>query len=104
MYIENMANAGTKGSNTDGGAEERREYNYTFLSEKDLTAFFSSSLPRKVIKRAMNAVKQDFIRRKLSTSHEHKLQFLKKCEGELVRLARNELEVEKVEEAGDAEA
>jgi hypothetical protein len=76
---------------SDGGGEDRRIDNYTFTTERDLVAFFRQSLPDRLIRRTIKSIKDDFVRRSLSTQREGKLQYLKKCEIELVRLSREQL-------------
>ena len=79
-----------KAANSKNPISERRTDAYTFTSEKDLIAFFSGSLPVRLVKDTIKAVKAEFIERKLGTGREHRLQFLKKCEVELVKLANAE--------------
>ena len=74
--------------------KERRRDSYAFESEKDLLAFFSNSLSKQVIKETIKRVKKVFILRDDNTHGEKKLQMIKKCEAELVRLTRSNFGVE----------
>ncbi|MBD3392084.1 MAG: hypothetical protein GF418_08410 [Chitinivibrionales bacterium] len=88
MYIHIMTSQPGRDREWKNGTSERRHDSYAFTSERDLVNFFSASLPKKTVRKTIASVKADFVQRKLGTSREHKLQFLKKCEVELVRLSR----------------
>ncbi len=68
--------------------DEKRQLHYSFSSKKDLIAFFSPILPKKTILEVMHDIQKKFTRRENTSSAEHKIQFLKKCEWELVRLSK----------------
>ncbi len=66
---------------------EKRESRYSFTSQGDLTAFFSDTLPKKVIKETIRSLSKKFVKRPEVSWTVNRLQFLKKCEWELVRLS-----------------
>jgi hypothetical protein len=68
-------------------ANERRTSSYTFSTEKALVAFFSRTMPRPLIKSTMRRLKSTFVGREGDTPEAAQLQFLKKCEYELIRIA-----------------
>ena len=67
---------------------DRRQNGYSFSSQKDLVTFFSTVLPKKVILETIKTLKQNFQPREDTSKADNKMQFLKKCEWELVRLTR----------------
>jgi hypothetical protein len=67
---------------------EQREPAYTFTSEEMLSEFFSRALPRAEIESVVETVRKGFIKRPGMPSRAHRLQFIKKCELELLRRAR----------------
>lgn len=67
---------------------ERRTGSYSFSSEKDLIAFFTQLLPKEKILNIINTCKKAFVSRGETRKTELDLQFLKKCECELVRYLR----------------
>jgi hypothetical protein len=72
---------------------DRRDSNYAFTSERELVQFFSSSLPRPVIRKVIAETKKRFVARTPLDRPGIKLQLLKKCEVALVRLARREYDI-----------
>lgn len=74
----------------------KRQNRYSFTSRKDLIAFFSDTLPKNVIKETIRNIKKTFTKRANDSWTSNKMQFLKKCEWELVRLyKKNFPELEK---------
>jgi len=67
---------------------EKRESRYSFTSQGDLIAFFSDALPEKVIKETIRSSRKNFVKRPGASWTVTRLQFLKKCEWELVRLSK----------------
>ena len=67
---------------------DRRQDGYSFTSQKDLVTFFSTFPPKKVILETIKTLKQKFQPREDTSKADNKMQFLKKCEWELVRLTR----------------
>lgn len=69
---------------------DRRQNRYSFSSQKDLVTFFSTVLPKKVILETINTMKKKFKTRgeRETSKIDNKMQFLKKCEWELVRLTK----------------
>ncbi len=70
---------------------EKRNDRYTFQSQRDLMTFFSGALPKSVIKDTIREVKKNYVKRLDISKTLDRLQFLKKCEWELVRLSRKTL-------------
>jgi len=73
---------------------ERRNDNYSFTAQKDLIAFFEPLIPRKIIKKIINEMQQNFTARKDSPESDTRLQFLKKVECELNRIVRERKSLE----------
>ena len=67
---------------------EKRESRYSFTSQGDLIAFFSDTLPKKVIKETIRSLRKKFVKRPDASWTVNRMQFLKKCEWELVRLSK----------------
>jgi hypothetical protein len=66
---------------------ERRSTSYTFSTEKTLVAFFSKTMPRGLVKTTIRRLKSSFVAREGESPDAAQLQFLKKCEYELIRIA-----------------
>ena len=62
-----------------------RQETYSFRTQKDLIAYFSDIIPPKQIKNIIKKMKGTFIKRPEALGKIEKMQFLKKCEWELVR-------------------
>lgn len=77
---------------------EKRESRYSFTSQGDLLAFFSDTLSKKVIRKTISSLKRNFIQRPEVSWTVNRLQFLKKCEWELVRLSKKTI-IEQEEDA-----
>ena len=69
--------------------DERRTDRYTFTSLKALNRYFSAWLPEEEIEDLVNEAKGGFKTRNGCSDEETRLQFLKKCEYNLVRLLRS---------------
>jgi hypothetical protein len=70
---------------------ERRNDTYTFTSERGLIDFFSATMPKAEIKKVLDAFKNDFCHRTSNNKTEDRLQLLKKCEAELMRINRRKM-------------
>jgi hypothetical protein len=71
---------------------DRRENSYTFASEKMLVEFFSRTLTQDEITAIFGSIRSNFIKRPSQSAREHTLQFLKKCETELIRRVHQDAE------------
>lgn len=69
--------------------DERRTSRYTFTSLKALRGYFSAWLPEEEIEELVENAKIGFTRRAGCSEEETRLQFLKKCEYQMVRLLRS---------------
>lgn len=69
--------------------DERRTNRYTFTSLKALRSYFGAWLPEDEIEELVEKAKIGFTRRAGCSEEETRLQFLKKCEYQLVRLLRS---------------
>lgn len=67
---------------------DRRQNRYSFTTQKDIITFFSTILPKPVIKETIRTMKKKFKPRGDVSKKDIKLQFLKKCEWELVRISK----------------
>lgn len=67
---------------------KRRNDVYIFESEKDLISFFSRWLSKKEIKDICTASKKNFVTRHGCTKKETFLQYLKRCEFNIVKKIR----------------
>lgn len=70
---------------------ERRADHYSFKSERELTAFFGHSLPVSRVREIIERQRAAFVARAGSDARERKIEFLRKCEWELVRVMRETL-------------
>ena len=68
-----------------------RNQRYTFTTQRDLITFFSGALPKSVIRDTIREMKKKYVKRLNMSKATDKLQFLKKCEWELVKLSRKTL-------------
>jgi hypothetical protein len=68
---------------------DRRKCNYVFTSLNDIIYYFSDTISRKTIRETIQTTKNKFIKRSNVSRIENKLQFLKKCEIELVKISRD---------------
>lgn len=68
---------------------DRRQSNYVFTSLTDLIYYFSDTISRKDIKETIRRIKKKFIKRSNISHIQNKLQFLKKCEIELVKISKD---------------
>lgn len=75
--------------------DNRRQNRYVITSQSDLVAFFSDTLPKTLIKETIRQMKIKFVKRPECTGHTNKIQFLKKCEWELVRMAKAQIAAKK---------
>jgi hypothetical protein len=73
----------------DYALDERRTNRYTFTSMKALRGYFRSWLADEEIEDLVENAKIGFTHRAGCSEEETRLQFLKKCEYQLVRLLRN---------------
>lgn len=71
-------------------SKENRTDLYSFTSQNDIVNFFSDTFTKKHIRKIIKSQKKDFIPRPDTPKEINKMQFLKKCEWELVRLAKSE--------------
>ena len=69
--------------------DERRTSRYTFTSMKSLKGYFEAWLGEEEIEELVENAKIGFTRRAGCSDEETRLQFLKKCEYQLVRLLRS---------------
>jgi hypothetical protein len=69
--------------------DERRTHRYTFTSMKALRGYFSTWLPEERIEELVENAKIGFVPRSGNSEEETRLQFLKKCEYQMVRLLRS---------------
>jgi len=77
---------------------EKRQNLYSFTSQRDLAAFFSGTLPKKVIKETIKSLRKSFIKRTNVSRTVNHLQFLKKCEYALVKLSKQAISKSEQEE------
>lgn len=68
--------------------DDRRQNRYSFTTQKDIITFFSTILPKPIIKETIRTMKKKIKSREDVSKKEIKLQFLKKCEWELVRITK----------------
>jgi hypothetical protein len=68
---------------------DRRQNNYVFTSINDIIYYFSDTISRKTIKETIRTTKNKFIKRSNVSRIQNKLQFLKKCEIELVKISKH---------------
>ena len=80
----------TSPKNNDNNTD-RRHNRYSFSSRKDMIAFFKTVLPKKDIQKIIRDMKKKFRPRVEDSRKEIKLQFLKKCEWELVRISKKRI-------------
>lgn len=73
-------------------SKENRTELYSFTSQKDIVNFFSDTFPKKHIRKIIKTQKEGFVPRPDTSKEVNKMQFLKKCEWELVRLAREKMQ------------
>lgn len=69
--------------------DERRTSRYTFTSLKALRSYFGAWLAEEEIEELVEKAKIGFTHRAGCSDEETHLQFLKKCEYQMVRLLRN---------------
>ena len=69
--------------------DERRTGRYTFTSLKALRGYFGAWLAEEEIEELVETAKIGFVQRAGCSEEETRLQFLKKCEYQMVRLLRN---------------
>ncbi len=68
--------------------DNKRQNQYAFTSQRDLIAFFADTLQKKTIKETIRNTKKKFKIRSDVSRELNRLQLLKKCEWELVRLSK----------------
>jgi hypothetical protein len=71
---------------------EKRQNRYVFTSISDLIAFFSDTVPKKEILAVIRRARDTFKKRPNLPAASRKLQLIKKCEWELVRIAKKVIE------------
>lgn len=70
---------------------ENRTDLYSFTSQKDIVKFFSDTFTKKYIRKIIKTQKEGFIPRPDTSKEINRMQFLKKCEWELIRLAKEKV-------------
>lgn len=70
---------------------DRRKETYSFACEKDLTSFFSTTLPPVVVQNTIRECRSQYVQRNGTSEREQKLQFIRKCEIELLSHLHKEL-------------
>jgi hypothetical protein len=70
---------------------DRRKGTYSFACEKDLISFFSTTLPPQVVQSTIRECRSEYIQRDGTSEREQKLQFIRKCEIELLSQLHKEL-------------
>ena len=68
---------------------DRRKSNYVFTSLNDIRYYFSDTISGKTIKETIRETRKKFIKRSNVSRIQNKLQFLKKCEIELVKISKD---------------
>ncbi len=67
---------------------DKRKNRYSFSSQNDLIAFLSDTLSKTAIKKNIKTLKKTLVKSPDVSWTINRLQFLKKCEWELVRLSK----------------
>ncbi len=70
---------------------DRRKETYSFACEKDLISFFSTTLPPHVVQDTIRECRSHYVQRNGTSEREQKLQFIRKCEIELLSHLHREL-------------
>jgi hypothetical protein len=70
---------------------DRRKETYSFACEKDLISFFSTTLPPYIVQNTIRECRSQYVQRDGTSEREQKLQFIRKCEIELLSHLHREL-------------
>jgi hypothetical protein len=68
--------------------QERRGETFTFKSERALINFFSPMVPKPQLQAIIETARTQFSPRSSNTPLQNRLEFLKKCEGAILRTLR----------------